>query len=162
MNTLLGAKQALLLSRIGEHEEGQLIMALLTTARQIDAACAELLAEHDLSEGRLAALLAVSAEPGLAPAALAERIQVTRATVTGLLDGLERAALVERGAHAGDRRALALRATPAGEQLLAALTPQYSDWLHQLGADIDAPARAAVARALAEVQRSLRDSPAAR
>ena len=45
-------------------EAARLVMTVLTTARRIDAACAELLARHDLSEGRLAALLAVSAEPG--------------------------------------------------------------------------------------------------
>lgn len=64
MINMIGVKQELLLSRLGNDEAARLVMTVLTTARRIDAACAELLARHDLSEGRLAALLAVSAEPG--------------------------------------------------------------------------------------------------
>lgn len=155
MNTILGAKQELLISRIGDVDGGQLIMALLATARKIDAACAALLAEHDLSEGRLAALLAISAEPGVAPGALAERLQVTRATVTGLVDGLERQALVERGGSTGDRRSLTLRATPTGEKLITALAPQYSQWLGHLGGGISADDHEVIMRAMTAIQRNL-------
>lgn len=155
MNNLVGVKQELLLSRVGDDDAGRLIMALLTTARRIDAACADLLAKHDLSEGRLAALLAISAEPGVSPGALAERLQVTRATVTGLLDGLERHALVERGGSVGDRRSLTLRATLTGEDLITALTPKYSGWLHQIGSGISADDHQVVLRAMTAIQRNL-------
>lgn len=60
MINMIGVKQELLLSRkLGNDEAARLVMTVLTTARRIDAACAELLARHDLLEGRLAALLAV-------------------------------------------------------------------------------------------------------
>lgn len=155
MNNLLGVKQELLLSRVGDDDAGRLIMTLLTTARRIDAACTDLLAEYELSEGRLAALLALSAEPSITPGALAERLQVTRATVTGLLDGLERHALVERGGSTSDRRSLSLRATPVGEALITALTPQYAEWLHQLGSGISAEDHEVVLRAMTAIQRNL-------
>ena len=41
-----------------------------------------------------------------------KRAGVTRATITGLLDGLERDALVVRAASAHDRRRLTVRLTP--------------------------------------------------
>lgn len=94
MINMIGVKQELLLSRLGNDEAARLVMTVLTTARRIDAACAELLARHDLLEGRLAALLAVSAEPGVTPRVLGDRLEVTSATVTGLLDRLERDRLV--------------------------------------------------------------------
>lgn len=156
MNTWVGVKEELLLSRIGADELARLVMTLLTTARRIDAACAELLAGHDLSEGRLAALLAVGAEPGITPGLLADRLDVTRATITGLLDGLERRGLVARDGKAGDRRSLALHVTAPGEQLVATLTPIYADWLRQLGGGISAENREVAARTMIAIQRNLR------
>ena len=70
----------------------RLCFQTLSLAAGIDRDCATLLAPHSLSEGRFVLLFLLDAAPGgLAPNALAERAGVTRATVTGLLDGLERA-----------------------------------------------------------------------
>lgn len=155
MNNAVGIKQELLLSRLGDDEAARLVMTVLTTARRIDTACAELLARHDLSEGRLAALLAVSAEPGITPRVLGDRLEVTSATVTGLLDRLERDGLVVRRPHASDRRTHTLTTTTAGEQLIGELVPTYADWLRQLGAGIDSAERNSAALVLAAVQQNL-------
>jgi MarR family 2-MHQ and catechol resistance regulon transcriptional repressor len=67
--------------------------------------------------GRLLRPLGVSAAGGLAlgilrdhgtmpPSELGERLIVTRATVTGLLDSLERRGFVSRSANPADRRSL--------------------------------------------------------
>lgn len=157
MNTLVGAKQELLLSRLGDDASGRIIMTLLTTARQIDAACAVLLADYALSEGRLAALLAIADTPGITPGALATRVDVTRATVTGLIDGLERQALVSRGGDPTDRRSLSLTLTPAGDKLLTALTPQYAQWLGALGDGLSTEDQRVLLRALGVIQRNLGD-----
>jgi len=155
MSNVIGIKQELLLSRLGDDEAARLVMTVLTTARRIDAACADLLARHDLSEGRLAALLAVSAEPGITPHTLSGRLEVTSATVTGLLDRLERDGLIVRQPHATDRRTHTLTATTAGERLIGELVPVYADWLRQLGAGIGATERDGAALVLAAVQRNL-------
>ncbi len=155
MNNTIGIKQELLLSRLGGGEAARLVMTVLTTARRIDAGCAELLTRHDLSEGRLAALLAVSAEPGVTPRALGDRLEVTSATVTGLLDRLERDGLIERQPHARDRRTHTLTTTTAGEQLISELVPVYANWLHQLGAGIGPTERNCTALVLAAVQQNL-------
>ncbi|MGT2437004.1 MarR family winged helix-turn-helix transcriptional regulator [Bradyrhizobium betae] len=59
-----------------------------------------------------AVVLAGRGQDGLAPNALAGQAGATRATITGLLDGLEREALIERHADSMDRRALTIRLTP--------------------------------------------------
>jgi DNA-binding MarR family transcriptional regulator len=75
--------------------------------------------------GRLLRPLGVSAAGGLvlgqlrdhgamSPSELGERLIVTRATVTGLLDSLERRGLVSRSANPVDRRGLLVGITPAG------------------------------------------------
>ena len=77
------------------------------------------------SIGRLLRPLNVSAAGGLvlgilrdrgpmSPSELGERLIVTRATVTGLLDSLERRGFVHRSANPTDRRGLIVEITPVG------------------------------------------------
>ena len=79
--------------------------------------------------GRLLRPLNVSAAGGLvlgilrdhgsmSPSELGERLIVTRATVTGLLDSLERRGFVRRSANPADRRSLVVEITPAGLDVL--------------------------------------------
>ena len=105
----------------------------------------------------MAALLAVSAEEGITPRLLATRLAVTSATVTGLLDRLDRDGLIERHPHPTDGRTHTLVTTLAGERLIAELVPVYAEWLRQLGAGIIATDRDRAALVLAAMQRNLGD-----
>jgi DNA-binding MarR family transcriptional regulator len=82
--------------------------------------------------GRLLRPLHVSAAGGLVlgilrdrgpmpPSELSERLIVTRATVTGLLDSLEQRGFVRRSANPADRRSLLVEITPAGLDVLQEL-----------------------------------------
>jgi DNA-binding MarR family transcriptional regulator len=82
--------------------------------------------------GRLLRPLNVSAAGGLvlgilrdhgamSPSELGERLIVTRATVTGLLDSLERRGFVKRETNPADRRSLMVEITPDGLDVLQAL-----------------------------------------
>lgn len=82
--------------------------------------------------GRLLRPLNVSAAGGLVlgvlrdrgpmpPSELSERLIVTRATVTGLLDSLEQREFVRRSANPADRRSLLVEITPAGLTVLEEL-----------------------------------------
>jgi DNA-binding MarR family transcriptional regulator len=82
--------------------------------------------------GRLLRPLGVSAAGGLvlgvlrdrgsiSPSELGERLIVTRATVTGLLDSLERRGFVHRSPNPSDRRSLLVEITPAGRLVLQEL-----------------------------------------
>lgn len=82
--------------------------------------------------GRLLRPLNVSAAGGLvlgllrdrgamSPSELGDRLIVTRATVTGLLDSLERHGFVSRTANPVDRRSLVVDITPAGLTILQEL-----------------------------------------
>ncbi len=80
--------------------------------------------------GRLLRPLGVSSPGGLvlgllrdhgpmAPSEIGDRLIVTRATVTGLVDSLERRGLVRRTPHPSDRRSLIVEITPDGLKVLA-------------------------------------------
>ena len=82
--------------------------------------------------GRLLRPLNVSAAGGLvlgilrdhgpmSPSTLGERLIVTRATVTGLVDSLEQHGFVRRSANPTDRRSLVVQITPAGHAVLQEL-----------------------------------------
>lgn len=61
----------------------------------------------------LAALRRSHPEP-LRPTELAERLIITTSAMTGRLDRLEQAGLIQRSPHPGDRRATAIDITPLG------------------------------------------------
>ena len=80
--------------------------------------------------GRLLRPLGVSAAGGLvlgllrdngalAPSQIGERLIVTRATVTGVVDSLERRGLVVRTPNPADRRGLLVEITPEGLAVVA-------------------------------------------
>jgi len=157
MDSILHHKHELLLAHSGlGGDAARLLMAVLNTAQQIDRACANELANFELSEGRLAVLLAIasSAEEST-PASVADQLGVTRAAVTGLIDGLERARLIERHAHPEDRRSTVLMLTARGQQSLDRIAPHYGHWIARLTQGVDdAVARTALA-ALASIQSEL-------
>ncbi|WP_312236698.1 MarR family transcriptional regulator [Stenotrophomonas sp.] len=110
---------------------------LLSLASAIDQDCAHRLAPSGLSEGRFVLLfLLQGAGDALSPHQLAERAGVTRATVTGLLDGLERDALLERHVDPADKRRVHVRLTAAGEALALDLFDRHTQWIRTLFADL--------------------------
>jgi DNA-binding MarR family transcriptional regulator len=79
-----------------------------------------------LAVGSFNALMVVAgADAAITPSEVAARIPVpvTAATMTGLLDTLERRGLVARRPHPDDRRRVLVEATAAGRELLAAVVP---------------------------------------
>ena len=86
---------------------------LLRTLRREDDA-------SGLSAPRLSALSVVVFGGPLTLGQLARAEQVKPPTMTRIVTGLERAGLVERVGDASDRRLTRIRATPKGQQVLAA------------------------------------------
>jgi DNA-binding MarR family transcriptional regulator len=79
-----------------------------------------------ISQTKLAVLMYLSGEADLrtSPSALAKHCGVSRAAMTGLLDGLEEEGYVERDSHPSDRRALMITLTPKGQKFLDWITSQ--------------------------------------
>ncbi|HVS53902.1 MAG TPA: MarR family transcriptional regulator [Opitutaceae bacterium] len=69
---------------------------------------------------------------GMSQRELGDRLVVDRSNVTGLLDRLEKAGLVQRRDHPGDRRVYRVSLTPAGRRLWARAQPRYLDVLAQV------------------------------
>jgi DNA-binding MarR family transcriptional regulator len=99
----------------------------LNVARKILSTFQNRLERIGLSDGKLVILILLRHAPNnsLTPSELAERCEVTRGTVTGLLDGLERSGLIERKSHPEDRRMLTIQLTKQGLDFIDEIMPQH-------------------------------------
>ncbi len=74
-------------------------------------------AEHQLTPGQFGVLTLIGANPGLTQSALAKAVGIERSTMVAVIDGLQRAGLVERRPSPIDRRSYALALTGAGQKI---------------------------------------------
>ncbi|MDR0253025.1 MAG: MarR family transcriptional regulator [Brucellaceae bacterium] len=122
----------------GHYRNMRLCFELLSTARMIDLSCAQRLAPYQLSESRFVILFLLQQEmEGLAPHLLAERAGITRATLTGLLDGLERDGFILRNHSQTDRRSILITLTDKGSETAASLVADHSRWIASLTAPLN-------------------------
>ena len=130
---------------------------LLRTGSDLLTAFETILGEHGLSQGRFLTLIVMNRTPNkaISPSVLAEKVGVKRATMTGLLDGLERQGLVERIAHPQDRRKLDIRLTKKGRQLLDQMLPGYYDQIEKLMENLSENERQSLGILLGKVNQGL-------
>ena len=95
----------------------ELAMNLVHTADMLVKRIAEVLQPFGVTPSSALVLgILADADAPLPPHQIAERLIISRATVTGLLDSLERRGYVQRRPHASDRRMLLIQLTEAGRQ----------------------------------------------
>jgi DNA-binding MarR family transcriptional regulator len=100
---------------------------LLRVATDLSIALDSCLSKHQLLQGRWWILILLMREDSktATPSALAEKAGVSRATMTGLVDGLEQGSLVERIYSKEDRRSVQIKLTEAGQAKLDKVMPDY-------------------------------------
>ena len=124
---------------------------LLDTSRRATPALAR---RAGLSHSEMAVLEHVFGDP-LGPTELAQRLGVTSAAISGIVDRLVERGHVVREAHATDKRRTVVAATPTGrEELLAYLMPMFIE-LAAADAALTEPERAAVLRYLVAAERAV-------
>jgi len=94
--------------------------------------------QHDITQGRFLVMMLLLEKKGTdcprpsTPAALAELASVSRATITGLLDTLERDGFVRREPDPDDRRQISVHLTPAGQLFMHNLLPTHFQLISEL------------------------------
>ena len=101
--------------------------------------------EHGLTQAGMVALMTLAQHGELPHRAVAERCFVRPATLTGIVDTLEKDGLVERQRDETDRRSVRLTLTDAGRARAAALSALIHSKRPLTSVDAD-PAKAAVIR----------------
>jgi DNA-binding MarR family transcriptional regulator len=101
------------------------LIALIRTAAVVNNLHDEASREHKLSAAgrQLLAVLEGAGEP-LSPTDISERLMVTTASITSLVDTLERRKFVKRAPDPDDRRRVLVSITPAGRKVVDRFLPE--------------------------------------
>lgn len=148
---------------------------LLRTADDVFALSEIRLAAHGISQGRFGVLMLLwrSSEPRCGdvpitqgppgprtPAELADAAGVTRATMTGLIDTLERDGYVVREPDPSDRRMLLVRLTRKAENFLARFLPVHFRGASEVMGALTESERKTLVRLLGKIQHHVSSLPA--
>ena len=106
----------------------------------------------------LALSILANAESPLPPNEIADRLIISRATVTGLLDSLERRAYIRRRPHPSDRRMILAEITETGRQAASAFRPIVHQHEKEWFGVLDETEQQQLLVALHRVQERLRDA----
>jgi DNA-binding MarR family transcriptional regulator len=112
---------------------------LLRIATDLSLALDTCLSKHGLLQGRWWVLILLMREENTTatPSVLAQKVGVSRATMTGLIDGLEQNGLVARVFAKEDRRSVKVKLTDAGQAKLDIVMPDYYRRLRQCMQGLD-------------------------
>ena len=132
-------------------------LVLWRTATDTLTAFESFLQKLGMSQGKFTVLMILNRRPeeGINPSELADRAGVTRATMTGLLDGLEREKLISRQGDRADRRRAVVRLTPEAGRCLGKILPFYYTRMHELMADLSEADKAELTALLTKIANRL-------
>jgi DNA-binding MarR family transcriptional regulator len=108
-----------------------------------------------VTNGQVALLVLIRSQPGIGVGELAARERVSPAAMSGYVERLAKAGLIERTPDAGDRRRHGLSLTPAGERTLRSARSRRTAWLARRLERLAADERAAVAAAVEPLRQLL-------
>lgn len=135
------------------------VQALQRTEVLLSGKLAQRFRPHGLSVASFNVLIVLyNAGRSLSPCDIGEQLLVTRGTVTGLLDSLERQRLVRRLPHPEDRRMLLIELTEPGRSLLAQLLPEHHQGMSDALGGLSQPEQEALLQMLDKVQAHLLSS----
>jgi DNA-binding MarR family transcriptional regulator len=134
----------------------QLFLNILHTGDVVSRGEAEFLARHGLNQARLIVLVLLdnSENGSMRSSELAEHASVSRATITGLLDTMEKAGLVERHDDPRDRRASCITITSKGSARLHEVQPLLIRWTEKILSALSARERGQLVALLQKTQRA--------
>lgn len=130
---------------------------LMRTGSDMLTTFEKVLSQIGLSQGRFLTLIVMNRTPSEAmnPSILADKLGVTRATITGLLNGLRKQGLIERQIHPEDRRKVGVRLTDRGHRTLDKVLPDYYHRFAKLTTYLDEGERQTLISLLKKVNQGL-------
>lgn len=146
-------------AQAGDHHALRLWLRLLTCTQLIENHVRSgLRARFSTTLPRFDLMSQLERRPqGLKMNELSRRMMVTGGNVTGIVDQLVKEGLVERQPEPGDRRALRVRLTPAGEKAFAEMAREHEAWIVSLLAGLTRREHAQLFGLLAKVKQHALD-----
>ncbi|AHZ86723.1 MarR family transcriptional regulator [Bdellovibrio bacteriovorus] len=82
--------------------------------------------QYNLSSGRFTLMILLNKYvDGLMPSELAQMVGVTQATISGLINSLEKVEVVQRTTHEKDGRSYVIKLTEKGKKMTGEILPEY-------------------------------------
>ena len=162
MNSHAAAKQATLRVLAAHFKELdvteiEVYFLLIGVTDQIRVKVEAMLNKLKINRARMIPLAMLFTAPGkqLRPSELAEHAGCTRATMTGILDGLEDGGLLRRVHDPADRRTLKIELTPAGEKLIRKVLPQHFKNVSKIMAGVSEAERRSLASIFRKIEANI-------
>jgi DNA-binding MarR family transcriptional regulator len=132
-------------------------LQLLRTGDELLALDEQVLTSYGTRHGRfnLLMILLKYGDGEATPAGLAGKTGVTRATISGLLDGLEKDGLIKRSSDPEDRRLIRVHLTAAGHAFLDKVRPGYCRWFSSIVEPLDKEERQQLVNLLEKIRTRL-------
>ena len=125
------------------------VLAVVRTGEAFLALADRRLRAYRLSAGAREVLAVLDGEGGsLSPTVIAGRLIVTTASMTSLLDTLQRRGLVQRTPDVEDRRRVVVTITPEGSRIIRRLVPEMISLQDEVAAALSPTDRAELVRLL--------------
>ena len=121
----MNLKKELGLAQPLETVENECLLSILFTASILYKISYKFFKKFDLSDAQFNVIMQLSyaEESSLSQVELSRRLVVNKTDMTGIIDRLEKAKMVERVAHATDRRVNNIRLTEKGRNLVKVIEP---------------------------------------
>jgi DNA-binding MarR family transcriptional regulator len=104
----------------------EVLINLIRTDSLVTTALSRRFRRHGLSLSGFNAMVIIRQAPeGVNPREIADRLLVTRAAVTAILDALEAKGLIRRAPSGADGRMTLIAITPTGKRLLDSILPEH-------------------------------------
>jgi MarR family transcriptional regulator, negative regulator of the multidrug operon emrRAB len=133
-------------------------LLLLFLADDVTRSVATRLQPYGISEKKLDVLLLFTAKESTTeplepptPTSIADYMNVTQSSATGLLDWLETRGLIGRKSHPTDRRSIQTEITPKGRELVAQVLPTFCSACEELAIGLTDRDRTDLKRVLSKV-----------
>lgn len=132
-------------------------LTLVHSSTELINAGSDYLHRIGMSPGRFGVMMILNQTPDtpLSPSELAEKLDVTRATITGLLDGLNREGYIERKQDANDRRSITVNLTPKAFAFFKSFLPGHFDRISRLIEPLSQEERKTLIRLLMKISANL-------
>ena len=137
-------------------------LQLLRTGDELLALDEQILNSYGTRHGRFNLLMMLTKchHGDATPASLAEKTGVTSATISGLLDGLEKDGMIERRPDPQDRRLIRINLTPAGKSFVDGILPGYTRWLSSIVEPLNTEERQHLVTLLEKIRTRISDRAA--
>lgn len=145
----------------GRHLSLKLWLRMLTCSNRVEAGIRQRLREEfGISLARFDLLAQLERAPqGLKMKELSRRLMVTGGNVTGLTDQLEHEGFVVRSDDPADRRAYAVKLTPAGRALFRRMAAKHEQWVVALFNGLSVTEKSQLYRLLATLKTHVAGRP---